>query len=562
MSEFEKKILTIISEKPGIKAKDIAAIIGCEKKEVNAVLYGNLSGRCYQDSKYCWYLTSQKNGQKTANPIAQPDKKLADLCKYYLNCLGYEESNGISTYLTSDFSLNYAELSKIGVDGSEENVSKLIQKVSCERNLTAHIGYPVLIKKFYSTKNNKEYFRIAPVFLFSVEISAGSVNVETIPHINMEVIKQYSNRDINSQVYDLIELENELGLNSMDNDIDIDEMIARLQNIREWQWVEKLDPNNICETPRVNTIDQEGIYNKAIFIVSERSPYTVGLESELSKLAQLDEASYRGTALHDWLYRDTANTAEILQDKPLLEVLPMNTEQEQAIRSAANNKLTIVTGPPGTGKSQVVTNLLMNAAWNGEKVLFTSKNNKAVDVVETRVNAYGHRPIMLRIGGEQNACHLAEIVSDLLAFSADKNDQIEYQRYNSLYKNKTVEYQKLKSKKEKVINCRNRVDRLEQKISGLREKWGDRIKSISEYDADDFGNALKLYRYAYEDWNNTKNSFLGKLFWFLIGKSKTEQVECCLRTLNRFFEKYEQSIIAKDSSFLTTNIHAKICDVE
>ena len=68
----------------------------------------------------------------------------------------------------------------------------------------------------------------------------------------------------------------------------------------------------------------------------------------------------------------------------------MNTEQRQAIHRSLTEPLTIITGPPGTGKSQVVTNLLITAAWQKKNILFASKNNKAVDVVETRVNSWGH----------------------------------------------------------------------------------------------------------------------------------------------------------------------------
>ena len=35
---------------------------------------------------------------------------------------------------------------------------------------------------------------------------------------------------------------------------------------------------------------------------------------------------------------------------PLLEVFPMNLEQREAVQNALINKLTVITGPPGTGK--------------------------------------------------------------------------------------------------------------------------------------------------------------------------------------------------------------------
>jgi hypothetical protein len=41
----------------------------------------------------------------------------------------------------------------------------------------------------------------------------------------------------------------------------------------------------------------------------------------------------------------------------------MNSEQREAVTAALTRPMTVITGPPGTGKSQVVTNLLINAAW-------------------------------------------------------------------------------------------------------------------------------------------------------------------------------------------------------
>ena len=562
MNEFEKSVLKIISECPGLKAKDIAEKLKCEKKDINSALYVPLKGHCYQDSKYQWYLNTQKN---TTTPVASsppPDKLLADICKYYLNCLSLEEGNGISAFLKSNFSLNYAELSSMSVDSSDDNIASLIRKISAEKKLTANVGYPVLIEKIHSVKNNQDYLKVAPVFLFPVEISGGVVSVSSIPHVNMEVIKQYSSHDINSQVYDLINLESELGLNNSDIDIDVDELAARLQDIRSnWQWRDNLDPENINIYPSLGAISKEGIYNRAIFIVTEKSPYTIGLEAELNQLAQLNEDSYKETALYDWIHKNVSNFADLpFQETPLLEVLPMNTEQEQAIRHAVNDKLTIVTGPPGTGKSQVVTNLLINAAWNGKKVLFTSKNNKAVDVVETRINSLGHRPIMQRIGGNQYASHLAQLISNLLSYSASADDLQEYQKLFSLYQDKLKAYQVLKKKKEEVIHLRNQVDRMEQKACELREQFGKQFSAITNKEIGDFKQIFERYCIAYNNWDKAKNSFWRWLLWWVVGKKKTNELNESLNTLNEYFEKYGQPIVSPNSNFLDSNAHKKIYD--
>lgn len=561
MTEFEKKVLDIVSEHPGLKARDIAEKLGCEKKEVNSTLYGPLKHQCFQDSAYRWYLKVQHISPSLSNQNLAPDKKLSDICKYYLNCLSIEESSGVSAFLTSKFSLNYCELTDISIDSSNDNVANLARKVSNDRNLVSYMGYPCLIEKIYSAKTKQHYFKIAPVFLFPVEISSGTITISHIPHINMEVIKQYSSRDANAQVYDLVELENELGLNALDADVELDELVSRLQSIRDWQWKDDLDPSAINPLPSVSSLEEEGIYNRAIFIVTERSPYTVGLESELSELAKLNEEAYRDTALYDWIhYRNMTVPNTFSEDSPLLEVLPMNSEQEQAIKHSLNNKLTIVTGPPGTGKSQVVTNLLVNAAWNGKSVLLTSKNNKAVDVVETRVNSLGRRPIMLRIGGNQYAYHLAELISDLLSSSSDETDQQEYQYYNKLYQRKLSDYNSLKHKKSEVVNLRNNADHMEQCVCALRDKWSKWFKIITNDDVEGFKIAFNQYSAAYDTWYQSKKSLFGKLFWFIIGKKKTVEFNVALSTFSEYLQKYEQPIKCQDVTNLTPTLHAEICE--
>ncbi|KPH98281.1 peptidase C14 caspase catalytic subunit p20 [Actinobacteria bacterium OV450] len=63
---------------------------------------------------------------------------------------------------------------------------------------------------------------------------------------------------------------------------------------------------------------------------------------------------------------------------------PCNESQELVIRSAMSRPLTVATGPPGTGKSEVVTAVVTTAVAAGQTVLVASTNNEAVDVVAER----------------------------------------------------------------------------------------------------------------------------------------------------------------------------------
>ena len=498
---------------------------------------------------------------KTTNEqTSHPDKRLQSLCNYYLNCISLENSNNISFDIKSSLQQEHRffELSRIDLTGSEENIPLLIHSLSYDKRLTSYVGYPVIVSRKSSTNHSV----LTPVFLFPITISGGAVSISELPIINLEAIRQYSQRDKDSQIYDLINLGKDLGLNDNDCNLSPSELVAKLQQVRQWQWREPLDPNQLTTYPPISTVCEEGVYNHAICLTIAQSSYTVGLENELSVLANLTEASYRDNALFDWIHDAVADAASsgAKANFPLLEVFPMNTEQEAAIRHALTQKLTIVTGPPGTGKSQVVANLLTNAAWNKKSVLFSSKNNKAVDVVEKRVNSLCSRPVMLRLGNDKYANRLAELVTDCLSYNSAEDDKSIYKQRKKEYQLKLAEYNQLFQEKARIVRLRNSVDHAEQAICTLRknwEKWFRSINSDSIYDCD---AAYQQYRRSYHDFQAAKNSFFSKLFWFISGKRKESDLIQAANDLNSLFEKYELPAITIDTRTNSQDYHCKVCE--
>ncbi len=55
----------------------------------------------------------------------------------------------------------------------------------------------------------------------------------------------------------------------------------------------------------------------------------------------------------------------------------------------------VLEGPPGTGKSQTITNLLTRAVAEGKRVLFVAEKRAALDVVQQRLDAVGMGPFSL-----------------------------------------------------------------------------------------------------------------------------------------------------------------------
>jgi len=161
--------------------------------------------------------------------------------------------------------------------------------------------------------------------------------------------------------------------------------------------------------------------------VAERPPFTRGLEAELNSLCEHPAASLRGTALGSLVgVRIDDEGRHPDHAGPPLEVLPLNHEQKSAVERSLRSPLTVITGPPGTGKSQVVSSILLNAAHQGQRVLFASKNNKAVDVVEARVNSLGPRPLLMRLGANAYQDKIVDFLTKILSVSCSEQDELAY----------------------------------------------------------------------------------------------------------------------------------------
>ena len=72
-----------------------------------------------------------------------------------------------------------------------------------------------------------------------------------------------------------------------------------------------------------------------------------------------------------------------------IPVMPTDASQLHALSIASAGKHLVIHGPPGTGKSQTITNLIADALGKGKKVLFVSAKMAALDVVYRRLSQLG-----------------------------------------------------------------------------------------------------------------------------------------------------------------------------
>lgn len=61
----------------------------------------------------------------------------------------------------------------------------------------------------------------------------------------------------------------------------------------------------------------------------------------------------------------------------------LSDTQKKIVLNARKNNLTVVSGPPGTGKSYTIASIILDHLLGGKRVLFVSRMDKAVDVVSS-----------------------------------------------------------------------------------------------------------------------------------------------------------------------------------
>lgn len=92
---------------------------------------------------------------------------------------------------------------------------------------------------------------------------------------------------------------------------------------------------------------------------------------------------------------------EIAERVPVL-IAEADASQFAAVADVMAGRSMVIEGPPGTGKSQTITNIIANALYAGKRILFVAEKKVALDVVYTRLSEAGLKPYCLRIESDKS----------------------------------------------------------------------------------------------------------------------------------------------------------------
>lgn len=154
-----------------------------------------------------------------------------------------------------------------------------------------------------------------------------------------------------------------------------------------------------------------------------------------------------------------------------------NLSQKKAVENALNNKISVIEGPPGTGKTQTILNIIANAVMNNESVAVVSNNNTAIKNVFDKLADNDVSFISAVLGKRDNKLEFIEKQEKVIPNVGKWSD----------YSSRRVESIKQLVQEERMLNqnlaTKNKLSELTQEYDALQKEQKYFDESINKTDS-------------------------------------------------------------------------------
>jgi len=157
-----------------------------------------------------------------------------------------------------------------------------------------------------------------------------------------------------------------------------------------------------------------------------------------------------------------------------------NLSQRNAVNTAFANNLSVIEGPPGTGKTQTILNIIANAILNGQSVAVVSSNNSATKNVYEKLEKNGVEFIAALLGNSQNKKEFIgsqKAIPDLSRFSLTNDQKTEIKVKSA---NLVTQLSENLDKKNELASLKLQIDHIETEYEHFKETYKGQIEKNVE----------------------------------------------------------------------------------
>lgn len=273
-------------------------------------------------------------------------------------------------------------------DQDVEITSKLLNTLSLPKLVDA--GYAISnlsLENLRTGLGGKLYMELGPDRAISDEISRGDIKSGDIVLIKPKTSSSRKNRH-----------------NGEKEDAE-DQCDGVVFKITERQLVITINENQEDAAARLFASNRLYVLKTTNTITYQR------MESSMRKLAEFD--SVPNNKIVQYLLADRPFLAQKPSNDVSFHNKNLNEPQQDAIRFALANDICIIHGPPGTGKTYTLIELIQQLCDKGQRILVCGPSNMAVDTILERLAKVLPGNLLLRIG------HPARLLDSNLAHSLD-----------------------------------------------------------------------------------------------------------------------------------------------
>lgn len=174
-----------------------------------------------------------------------------------------------------------------------------------------------------------------------------------------------------------------------------------------------------------------------------------------------------------------------------------NVSQKRAVERALINKMSVIEGPPGTGKTQTILNIIANAVMRGESVAVVSNTNSATENVLEKLKKYNVDFIAAPLGSKTNKENFIKSQRSTLPDMADW--KITSEKFCNLQQLLQVRHGELQAK----LELKNELSALKYEVSAYeveQEYFLQFLSNIRSFDESEVFEKPKSSEEALEMW--------------------------------------------------------------